>query len=54
MKHCADEFDAGWLVGILLLELHDESKGAVFEWGVGWADDDSVPDELLEINMVDR
>ena len=48
MKHCADEFDAGWLVGILLLELHDESEGSVFKRSVGGADDDSIPGRLSE------
>jgi hypothetical protein len=52
MKHCADEFDSRWLVGILFLELHDESEGAVFKGGVGRADDDSVPvrSSVLAIN----
>lgn len=43
MKHCADEFDSRWLVGILFLELHDESEGAVFKGGIGRPDDNSVP-----------
>lgn len=43
MKHRANEFDSRWFVGILFLELHDESEGTVFKGGVGRANDDSVP-----------
>jgi hypothetical protein len=31
MEHGADELDARRLVGVLFLEVHDESKGAVLE-----------------------
>ena len=43
VEHLADELDSRRLVRILLLEMHHESKGAVLEWGIGRADDDSVP-----------
>ena len=43
MEHCADKLDCGRLVRILLLEMHDQSKGSIFEWGICWADDHSVP-----------
>jgi hypothetical protein len=52
MEHCADEFDAGRFVGILLFKLHDQSEGTVFEGGVGWTDDDSVPGGLLKVRNV--
>jgi hypothetical protein len=43
MEHSANEFDSRGLVGILFLELHDESEGTIFKGGIGRADDDSVP-----------
>ena len=46
MEHCADEFDARWLVGVLFFKLHDESEGAIFEGSIGWPDDDGVPGKL--------
>jgi hypothetical protein len=46
MKHLADELDRRRLVRILFLEMHHQSKGAVFERCVGWADDDSIPGRL--------
>lgn len=47
VEHLRDEFDAGWFVGVLLFEVHDEAEGAVFKRGVGWADDDSVPGHYI-------
>lgn len=47
MEHLADKFDAGWLVGVLFFELHDESESAVLEWCICRADDDSVPLEKM-------
>ena len=52
MKHGADEFDAGWLVWILLLELHDESESAIFEGRISWADDYRIPE--LELMMISK
>ena len=43
VEHLADEFDLRWLVWILFFELHHQSKGAVFEWGVCGADNNSIP-----------
>ena len=44
MEHLADELDRRRLVGVLLLEVHHEPKGSVFEGGIRGADDNSVPD----------
>jgi hypothetical protein len=43
VKHLADELDLRRLVWVLFLELHHQSKGAVFEWGVSGADNHGVP-----------
>lgn len=43
VKHGADELDRWWLVGILLLEVHHEPECAIFEGGIGGADDNGVP-----------
>ena len=43
MEHLADELDQRGFVGVLLLELHDESEGAVLERCVGRAYNDGVP-----------
>ena len=43
MEHLANELDAGWLVGVLLLELHDESESAILERRICRPDDDCVP-----------
>lgn len=43
MEHLANELDSGWLVWILLFEVHNKSKGAVFKWCVCWSDDDGIP-----------
>jgi hypothetical protein len=43
MEHLANELDQRGFVGVLLLELHDESEGAVLERRVGRAYNDGVP-----------
>jgi hypothetical protein len=43
VEHLRDELDAGRLVGVLLLEVHDEAEGAVLERCVGGTDDHGVP-----------
>lgn len=43
VEHLADELDAGRLGGILLLKMHDQSKGTIFERSIGGPDDDGVP-----------
>lgn len=43
VEHLTDELHKRRLIWILLLELHDESEGTVFEWRVGGSDDDRVP-----------
>lgn len=43
VEHLADELDARWPVRVLLLELHHQPEGAVFEGSVCWADDHGIP-----------
>lgn len=43
MEHLADELDQRGFVGVLLLELHDESEGAVLKRRVRGTYNDSVP-----------
>ena len=43
MEHLADKLDSGWLIGILLFEMHDESEGSIFERCICWSDDYGVP-----------
>jgi hypothetical protein len=43
MEHLADELHSRWLVGILLLEMHDEPKSPILEWGIGGPDYDGIP-----------
>lgn len=45
MEHLADELDCGRLIWILLLKMHDQSKGSIFKGSICGADDDSVPVE---------
>jgi hypothetical protein len=45
VEHVADELDCGWLIWVLLFEVHDESECSVFEGSICWADDDCVPVE---------
>ena len=47
MEHRADELYAWRLVGILLLEMHDQSKCSVLERGIGRTDYDGVPSIYL-------
>jgi len=51
VEHCADEFDAGRFVGVLLFEVHDQAEGAVFEGGVGGTDYYGVPVGGREVSM---
>lgn len=43
VKHLADKFDAGRLVGVLFLEVHHQAEGSIFERRVGRADNDGIP-----------
>lgn len=43
VEHLTDELDSRWLIRILLLEVHDEAEGAIFERGVCGPNDNSVP-----------
>jgi len=55
MEHCADEFDAGRFVGVLLFEVHDQAEGAVFEGSVGRTDYYGVPvGEERRVSLVVR
>lgn len=51
MEHLADELDARWLIGVLLLELHHESESAVLKWRICRPDDDSVPLEKMVLGV---
>ena len=43
MKHLADELDRRRFIGVLFLEMHNESEGSVFEGSVGRSDNNGVP-----------
>ena len=43
MEHLTDELDRRWFVRILFLELHNQPKGAIFEWCVRGSDNHSIP-----------
>lgn len=43
VKHLADELDTWRLVRILLLKVHYQAKGSVFEGRIGRSDDDGIP-----------
>ncbi len=43
VEHLADKLDGRGLVWVLLIEVHDQSKSAIFERGVCGADNDCVP-----------
>jgi hypothetical protein len=45
VEHLTDELHARGLIGILLLEVHDETESAILEWRVCRANDDGVPEE---------
>jgi hypothetical protein len=47
VEHLTDEFDTRWFVGILFLKVHHQAKCAILERGIGGADDDGIPVELL-------
>lgn len=44
MEHLTDELDTGRLVGILFLEMHDQTECAIFEGSISGADNDGIPD----------
>lgn len=37
-----DEFDLWWFVGVLFFELYNEVECFIFEWSIGWFDDDCI------------
>lgn len=43
MKHLTDELDSWRLIRVLLLKMHDQSKGAIFKRRIRRPDDDGVP-----------
>lgn len=43
MKHFADEFDTGGLIGVLLFEMEDQPESSILEGSVGGTDNDGVP-----------
>ena len=43
VEHLADELDRRRLVGILLLKVHYEAEGAIFERCIGGTDDNGIP-----------
>ena len=43
VKHLANELDGGWLVRVLLFELHYKSEGSILEWGICRANNDRIP-----------
>lgn len=47
VEHGADEFDLRRLVGVLLLELHNEPECAIFERCIRWAYDYGIPGEKM-------
>lgn len=50
MEHLADKFDTGRFVGVLLLKVHDQTKGPIFKGCICRPNDDRVPrDGLLGI-----
>jgi hypothetical protein len=46
VEHGADKLDGRRLVGVLLFEMHHQSKRAVFEGSVSRADNHSIPGKL--------
>ena len=46
MEHLTDELDRRRFIRVLLLKMHNEPKGTVFEGSVCWSDDDGVPEEV--------
>ena len=45
VEHLTDELDGGRLVGVLLLEVHDESEGSIFKGSVRGSYYDGIPDD---------
>lgn len=43
MEHLTDELDSRRLIRVLLLEMHDQSKSAIFKRRVRRPDDDRIP-----------
>lgn len=43
VEHLADELDRRRLIGILLLKMHHQAEGAIFEGRIGGSDDHGVP-----------
>ena len=41
--HAREEFDLGWFVGIIFIELHDEFKRPILERGICRANNDCIP-----------
>lgn len=54
VEHLADKLDRRRLVWILFLKMHYKSKGAVFEWGFRWANDDGVPAQDINTSEESR
>jgi hypothetical protein len=53
MEHLADEFDCGWFIRVLFLEMHNKPEGSIFEGRICWSDDDGVPvDEGLADDVI--
>jgi hypothetical protein len=43
VEHLADEFDGRWLIRVLLLKMHYESKGSILKGRVGGSYYDRIP-----------
>lgn len=53
VEHLADELDLRRLIGVLLFELHYEAERAIFEWCVGGANNDGVPEGLVSLVAIE-
>lgn len=53
MEHLTDELDTGRLVGILFLEMHDQTECAIFEGSISGADNDGIPEEEYPVSRMD-
>ncbi len=47
MEHLADEFNARWLIWVLLLEMHHQAECTILERRFCGADDHSVPNIIV-------
>jgi hypothetical protein len=47
MEHLADELDAGRLVWVLFLEMHDQPECAILKRGIGGTNNNGVPSDLI-------